>query len=102
MSDEDDNIQFRQMADAFIDPANKQSEDINSENVSMALLYAASRYNSFIVANHAENLEKYEEDRKRAIEFFSSEYLRMLNENLDDYKKTFDPDMKYQHLVKNH
>lgn len=102
MSDEDINKQFRQMADTFINQANKQSEDTNPENVGMALLYAASRFNAFIVASHADELKKYEADREKAIEFFSSEYLRMLNENLDDYKKVFDPTLKYQHLVKNH
>ena len=101
MNDDDINTQFRQLADAFIDLANQYSENINSENVGMAMLYATSRYNAFVVASHSESLETYDTDRDKAIEFFTEEYQRMLNENLDDYKKVFDPAMKYQHLVKN-
>lgn len=101
MSDEDVDKQFRSMADAFIHLANKHSETAERENVSMALLYAAARFSSFVVASHASDLQKYEADREAAVGFFSGEYKRMLNENLDDYKKTYDESIKYAHLMKN-
>jgi len=101
MSDDDVDRQFRSMADAFIHLANKQVETANRENVSMALLYAAARFSAFVVASHAEDLQKYESDRDAAIQFFAGEYQRMLNENLDDYRKVYDASMKYAHLQKN-
>ena len=101
MSDDDIDKQFRKVADSFIDLANQHSETLPPENIGMALLYAASRYNAFVVASHAQELEHYETDRDKAMEFFRGEYQRMLNENLDDYKRAFDPALKYQHLVKN-
>ena len=89
MSDEETDRQFRRMADAFIDQANAFIDDAPKENVGMALLYAASRFNAFVVASHAPSIHKYDEDREKATQFFSSEYVRMLEENLDDYKRIY-------------
>lgn len=102
LSEDDINEQFRQMTDRFIDLANQQAETIQPENVGMALLYAASRYNAFVVAMHADDLEKYRQDHATALEFFTAEYQRMLEENLEDYLQAFDQDMKYAHLLKKH
>ena len=55
LSDEEVNLQFREMADAFFDLANDQSKAFIRENVSLALLYAAARFNAFIVAGHADD-----------------------------------------------
>jgi hypothetical protein len=55
----------------------------------MAMLYAAARFNSFIVASHAPDVEKFRADKQKAFEFFCSEYHRMLTENLDDYERVF-------------
>lgn len=99
MSDEDLDKQFRNVADAFIHLANKQAETVPRENVSMALLYAAARFNSFIVASHAPDEGKYQRDREAAFEFFLREYKRMLKENLDDYAKIYGEN-KYAQFMK--
>lgn len=101
MSDEEIDVdkQFRSVADAFIHLANKQAETVPRENVSMALLYAAARFNSFIVATHAPDQEKFQRDREAASEFFLREYKRMLQENLDDYAKIYNEN-KYAQFIK--
>jgi hypothetical protein len=90
MTDEATELEFRRIADAFIDVANEQIGSSPRENVGMALLFAASRFNAFVVASHCKTLERYEADREKAIEFFTSEYLRMLQENLEDYRRAFE------------
>ena len=40
---------YRRMVDLFIDLANELAEDNSPENVGMALLYAASRFNAHVV-----------------------------------------------------
>lgn len=90
MTDEATEREFRAVADAFIDLANEKIAATPKENVGMALLFAASRFNAFVVASHCRTLERYEADRDRAIEFFAAEYLRMLKENLDDYRRAFE------------
>jgi len=90
MTDEATEREFRRVADAFIDLANEQIESAPKENVGMALLFAASRFNAFVVASHCKTLDRYESDRQKAVEFFSKEYLRMLDENLEDYRRAFE------------
>ena len=90
MNDENIDHEFRRMADAFIDQANTFIDASAKENVGMALLYAASRFNAFVVASHAPSIHKFDQDRDKAIQFFSSEYVRMLEENLDDYKLIYE------------
>ena len=68
------------------------------ENVGMAMLFAASRFNAFVVSQHAKDLGSYQADLPRAREFFSSRYAEMLQENLDDYMKIY---QKYASFVKN-
>jgi hypothetical protein len=82
--------EFRQVVDRFIRLANEQIETVQREHVSLALLYAAARFNAFIVSTHAPTKAKFSVDRKAAFEFFSGEYHRMLNENLDDYERVYD------------
>lgn len=90
MTDEATEREFRRVADAFIDLANQHMTEVQKENVGMALLFAAARFNAFVVASHSATLDKYESDRAKAIEFFSSNYLDMLKENLDDYRRAYE------------
>ena len=73
LSDEEVNLQFREIADAFIDLANDQSNHFNRENVSLALLYAAARFNAFIVAGQTDDATAYDRDRNRAFDYFTGE-----------------------------
>jgi hypothetical protein len=98
MADEDLDKQFRQVADSFISVANSQLDVMNKENVGMALLYAASRFNAFVVASNSANLEAFKGDRDKAMEFFGAEYLRMLGANLSDHELVFEEDKPYGHL----
>lgn len=81
--------EFRGVVDKFIALANEEIETVKREHVSMALLYAAARFNSFVVAAHSGSLDKFRADRPTATKFFKSEYERMLQENLTDYERIF-------------
>ena len=86
---EEVDVRYREMIDSFIDRANELAELNSPENVGMALLFAASRFNAFVVSQHAENVDDYEKDMKKAQDFFISQYQEMLNENLEDYKSVY-------------
>jgi hypothetical protein len=94
--DELDEI-YRRMVDLFIDSANEMAETNSPENVGMALLYAASRYNAHVVSSHAETLEGYERDIPKAREFFQAQYEQMLDENFEDYKLNY---TKYSNFIR--
>ncbi len=89
LSDEELDEIYRQMVDSFIDRANQLAETNSPENVGMALLYAASRFNAHVVSQHAPDPESYEKDLPRAREFFRGQYQQMLDENLEDYKNVY-------------
>ena len=97
LNDEELDEIYRRMVDMFIDRANEFAESESQENVGMALLYAASRFNAFVVSQHANTLEDYERDLPKARDFFREQYRQMLDENLEDYKQVY---TKYAHLTK--
>ena len=90
LSEDEVDVIYRQMIDSFIDRANELAEENSPENVGMALLFAASRFNAFVVSQHAENVGDYEKDVEKARQFFVSQYQEMLTENLEDYKKVYE------------
>ena len=96
MVDEPDNIndeeldrRYREIVDVFIDQANELSGHNSIENVGMALLFAASRFNAYVVSQHADSQQSFETDIPKAKSFFGGQYMQMLEENLDDYKQVY-------------
>jgi phosphate uptake regulator len=89
ISDDEVDTLYREMIDSFIDQANQLADQNSPENVGMALLFAASRFNAFVVSQHAENIDDYEKDLVKAQDFFRAQYQEMLDENLEDYKKIY-------------
>ena len=98
LSDEELDVQLREVADKFIDLANQQAQRFHKENVSQGMMYGTARFNAFVVASHADDVLAYDEDRDRAIEYFVGQYRQMLISNLDDYRGSFE-DLKYVHLM---
>jgi hypothetical protein len=78
---------FWNRADAHIHLANEQCNDIGAGKVSASLLYAASRFNAFIVASQAADAAGLRATKQEALEYFTDEFRKMLDENLDDYIK---------------
>ena len=81
---ENQNEDAWKVVEAFINLANAQTENMSPGNVSSALLYAASRFNAFIVASNAEN---FSEEKEQSIQYFLGQYEKMLRDNMDDYEK---------------
>ena len=97
ISDDELDVAYRGTVDLFIDRANELAEDNSPENVGMALLFAASRFNAYVISQHAQTLEDYERDLPKAREFFLAQYQQMLDENLEDYKQVYS---KYAQFLK--
>lgn len=89
MSDNGIDAAFWERADAIIHLANEQGTKVPNSNVSASLLYAAARFNAFIVANGATSAETMRKDKDEAIQYFTEEYRKMLSQNLDDYIANF-------------
>ena len=92
MTDEELDEHFRQLVDIFIDQANDLVKSSTPENIGLALLHAASRYNAYVVSSHVPTLADYSKDYYKAREFFINQYEEMLEQNMSDYKKIYESD----------
>ncbi len=85
---------FFKRTDAFISTANELAKEFDLGKVSASLLYAAARYNAFIVASSAESKEAADRNKVEAIDYFVDQYRAMLIANMDDYINKFDEYLK--------
>jgi len=90
MSNTDKDKEFYEMADAFITLANKQSENAEPGKVSATFLYAAARFNTFIIASGSDSANEFATSKENLIAYFMAEYQKMLEEHFADYKENFD------------
>lgn len=86
----DRDLQFRKLADSFIDVANRHCERNEPALISSSFLYGASRFCAFVVAGKTGEADAYREQKKAAIDYYTQEFRSMLEQNLDDYSRVFD------------
>ena len=100
MSDQDKLL--RELADSFINLANEHAEIQDKNVVNTALMYAASRFSAYVAAASSRNLEDFVSRQSQGIEFFSSEFTRMLESNMKNYEKVFQPSeqLRYEEFMK--
>jgi hypothetical protein len=80
---------FWDRADAHIHLANEHCDTADAGKVSASLLYAASRFNAFIVACNATSADSLAHSRTQTLEYFTEQFRAMLAENLDDHISNF-------------
>lgn len=85
---------FFDRADEHINLSNKQLADVSRGKVSASMMYSLARFNSWISACGFNNSEEMKSAKQETIEYFITEYEKMLNENLDDYITNFENYMK--------
>jgi hypothetical protein len=85
---------FFKRTDAFIKVANELSTEHDLGKVSASMLYAAARFNAFIVASSAESKEEADRNKVEAIDYFTSQYRSMLLANMNDYIDKYDDYLK--------
>ena len=64
----------------YLELTNKQSKDQGLKRISMASMYAASRFNAHVYLSSVDDAAG---DRKEFLDYMVRMYRRMLNENLD-------------------
>jgi hypothetical protein len=90
MSDVQRDKQFYDMADAYIALANAQLSDAKPSRVSAAALFAASRFNAFVISAAAGSREQMVAEKEAAIAYFLDQYEKMLRENIDEHLARYD------------
>ena len=90
MSNIDEDKKFRETADAFIALANKYCKNENPSMVNASFLYAAARFNIFIVAASSGSGNEFAAKKEDVINNLAEEYKKMLEEHFENYKEHFD------------
>jgi cytidylate kinase len=90
MNNTDKDEEFYKMADSFIAKANEYSGKVEQGKVSATFLYAAARFNTFLVASASESAKEFSSRKEDAIEYFMAEYQKMLEEHFTDYAENYD------------
>ena len=89
MTDTTPDNEFWELADAFVDLANRNCDETPRGKVSAAMLYAAARFNAFVVASSAKSREELSAQNEEAVAYFLLQYEKVLRENLGDYEANF-------------
>ena len=82
--------QFWKRADAYIRVANEQSDLVKLGEVNASFTYACARFNAFTITSEAPNVQALKDAKGRALEHFTAEFRKMLEDNLDDHIAHFD------------
>jgi hypothetical protein len=94
MSDNTPGPAFWERANALINLANDQCATAHPNEVSASSLYAAARFNAFIVAKTVGSAENMLLERDRALEYFTDQFRQMMAANLDDFAGNFEKYMR--------
>lgn len=90
MSDIPRDKEFYKLADAQLALANTHMGEVKPSKVSATLLFAAARFNAFVIATSAENKAQFLLEKEAAIAYFMQEYEKNLRENIDEHLSRYD------------
>lgn len=90
MSNDNPDDQFWKMADEFITLANDKAQGVKRDVVSASLLFAAARYNAYLLARGSQSLDDYNTRKEEVIQFFLQQYEKMLRDNVEDHAVNYD------------
>lgn len=88
MSDDTEKA-FWQTAEKMLEVANEYGQDSDPGVVSEAMMYAAARFATFVMAINSESKEDFVADRSEAFKFLAGRFRDMLDENFDDYGENY-------------
>lgn len=94
MSDNIPDPAFWERLNAVINLVNDQCSSAAPNDVGSSTLYAAARFNAFILAKTTGSAENMKLERERALEYFTGQFRLMLESNLDDFTENFVDYMK--------
>lgn len=89
MTEETDKT-FFERADAYITLANEQATNVSRGKVSASMMFATARFNAWVSASGTDSGEELASVKAEALDYFVTEYKKMLEENLDEYIEHFD------------
>jgi len=82
---------FYKRADVHIQLANSHIDDTcPPADATNSLMFASSRFNAWITAMGFKSAEEMKVEKEEVIDFFTTQYKHMLEENFDNYVENFE------------
>ncbi len=82
---------FYKRADAHIALANSHiNENTTPADATNSLMFASSRFNAWITAAGFKNAEEMKNEKQEILDFFTTQYRHMLEENFNNYIDNFE------------
>lgn len=88
-SPQDNDQEFWNLAEQFIEQANSALENSDPGKIGAAMLYAATRFNAFVVASASVDRKEFMEDMDETMDYLSKQFRHMLGDNLRDFKENY-------------
>jgi hypothetical protein len=85
MSNNTPGPEFWNRVNVLINLANDQCDSADPGEVGASTMYASARFNAFLVARSTGNPENMKAERERALEYFTDQFRKMMEDNLDDF-----------------
>lgn len=87
--------EFYERADAHIHLSNNQiNEKATLGKVSASNMYATARFNAWVSACGWNSGQEMAASKQETLDYFATEYRKILEENLDDYIENFESYMR--------
>jgi hypothetical protein len=90
MSNNTPDPEFWNRVNALINLSNDQCDSADPSVVGASTMYAATRFNAFIVARATGNSQNMKLEKERALEYFTDQFRKMMTDNLDDFAENFE------------
>ena len=84
-----DEKKFWDMTDAFLQQANTLSDSNDVGRTAEALMYAAARFNTYLVASSCKDRNDLKDDRESSEAILREQFDKMLTSNFDDYVENY-------------
>lgn len=82
--------EFWQRVDGVINYANDQCDGSSPSEVGASTLFAAARFNAFLLAKSTGSAQNMTAEKERAVEYFVGQFREMMTVNIDDFIANFD------------
>jgi len=81
---------FWDRVDGIINTANSQCDAAQATEVGASTLFAAARFNTFLLAQGMGKGQDLADEKERALDYFTAQFRDMMNANIDDFIKNFE------------
>ena len=81
---------FLPRVNAIVNLANDQCDTNHPNEVGASTMFAAARFNAFLLAKTTGGADSMSLEKERALDYFTEQFRKMMADNLDDFINNYD------------